>query len=174
MSSSSHFTIVTLRGERIDSRGGVLTSGFYEKGWEYFKEGTKSREKAKLLLNNADYAGSVRASQSAVDLYIKGAYLLHGREPPRNLSPSSDFKEIVKMIKETPTQDLNLSKEVTAVTKRFQGIHAKNMYGAVGKKTSQLFDKGDTFEYYHLANDLGLLIVAIDSVYRGRHNQSPR
>ena len=45
------------------------------------------------------------------------------------------------------------------------------MYGAVGKKTSELFGKSDAYEYYHLANDLGLLIVAIDSVYSGRSNQ---
>jgi hypothetical protein len=92
-------------------------------------------------------------------------------EPPRNLSPNSDFKEIVKKLKAAPTQDPNLSRQVTAVSKRFRGIHVKSMYGAVGKKTSELFGKSDAYEYYHLANDLGLLIVAIDSVYSGRSNQ---
>jgi len=142
----------------------------YEEGRKYFKEGLKLKERAKLLLNNADYAGSVHSSQNAVEFFIKSAYFLQGKKPPMSHSPSSDFKEIVKKLKEakSPLLNSNVFKQVNSISKRFQGLHGKSMYGEVGKTASQLFTKKDAIEYYHLANEMGLLIVTIDAVY-SRH-----
>jgi HEPN domain-containing protein len=148
----------------------------YEEGRRIFKEGLKFKERAKLLLNNTDYAGSVHASQNAVEFFIKSAYILQGKEPPRSHSPNSDFKEIVKKLKEAESPLLNSSvfKQVNSISKRFQGLHSKSMYGAVGKTASQLFTKKDAIEYYHLANEMGLLIVTIDLVYSGHADLLPK
>jgi len=153
-----------------------LMSEPYEEGRKYFKEGLKFKERAKLLLNNADYAGSVHASQNAVEFFIKSAYILQGKKPPMSHSPNSDFKEIIKKLKEAESSLLNANvfKQVNSISKRFQGLHGRSMYGEVGKAASQLFTKKDAIEYYHLANEMGLLMVTIDVVYSGHANQLPK
>jgi HEPN domain-containing protein len=148
----------------------------YEEGKRFFKEGLKFKERAKLLLNNADYVGSVHASQNAVEFFIKSAYILQGKEPPRNYSLNSDFKEIVKKLREaeSPLLTSNVFKQVNSISKRFQGLHGKSMYGEVGKTASQLFTKKDAIEYFHLANEMGLLMITIDVVYSGHADLLPK
>lgn len=147
----------------------------YENGRTYFKEGIIFLKRAKILLKNNDYSGSIHSSQNAAEFFIKSMFLIQGKKLRKNHEMETDFNEIVETLKKVDSSviPITLFEKIELIAKKFQGMHTKSMYGVNGKTASQSYKKEDAIVYYQLANELSLLVLIIDIVYSGHANILP-
>ena len=103
-----------------------FTKDNFEKGRVHFREGTEKLGRSRLLAQNGDWAGSVEASQHAIEFYIKTLYLISGNPVPKTHDPGKHidpiFQELQKinpeLFQEAIIDPFERIKEVSAHMKK--------------------------------------------------------
>jgi HEPN domain-containing protein len=151
----------------------------FEKGKVHFKEGTKKLSRSRLLALNKDWAGSVEASQHAIEFFIKTLYLISGNSIPKTHDAAKKidpiFEELQKINPELFQNALeNPYKWIKEISKKMQKIHSRAMYGDTNIPASYLFDQNDAVKYYEMAQYMMILILIIAFQFGYHYENLPR
>jgi len=143
-----------------------FTKDNFEKGRVHFREGTKKFSRSIFLFQNGDWAGSVEASQHAIEFFIKTLYLISGNPIPRTHDPGKkiepildEFKKInPEIFKNALIDPFHWIKEIS---EHMEEIHFIAMYGDNNIPASDLFTKNDAEKYCDTAFQMMILILII-------------
>jgi len=143
-----------------------FTKANFEKGRIHFREGTEKLVRSRLLAQNGDWAGSVEASQHAIEFFIKTLYLISGNTIPKNHDPGKKIDPIFEELKKINPElfqnaIFNPYDWIKEVSTKMKEIHVTAMYGDHHLPASQLFNQNDAVKYFETAQEMLIMILII-------------
>jgi len=144
-----------------------FTKENFEKGRIHFREGEKKLVRSSILIRHGDWAGSVEASQHAIEFFIKNLYLISGNPIPKTHDPGKKIDPIINELKKiNPYLFKNAVEDpykwIKEISKHMEEIHSTAMYGDTNQPASNLFTKNDADKYFETAFQMMILILIID------------
>ena len=153
-----------------------FTKENFEKARVHYNEGNKKLGRSKTLLLSKDFAGSIEASQHAVEFYIKTLFVLAGLKIPKKHDPGKELDIIFDEVRNLkpklfPKSPINHLARIKYISSFFSRLHTDSMYGYNGCPPSQIFNEFDARYFYDLASEImfGILVIAFQFGYHFKH-----